>query len=238
MALPPPVASWQAALLSPKKAHRPAHMAANSPTHATSLASPTRPKAALASMASPAAAAVFPPVPPRTPVSRRFDDAMGQFGRIWLPYLVRGCEVRALAALSPLGATPPSTRLAAIHQLAWPHEATGELVLTVGGPQPGASVHQFHGPRGITLTPNGSKLLVCDAFNQRIVVLDAGTGACSHVLTGPAGTLQRPSAVAIVPSTGHVWVTDVLAHRVVCFRSVRDDTVLGSFGPGMFFLWL
>ena len=106
----------------------------------------------------------------------------------------------------------------------------GEWQRTVGsrGDQPG----QFNRPRSLALTPDEEFLLMADSRNRRVVVLRAWDGAWVRQLTGPPGTLQDPSGVAVVPSTGEVLVSDWDRHRVIRFRSVDDDTVVGTLGTG------
>ncbi len=96
------------------------------------------------------------------------------------------------------------------------------------GAQPG----QFDYPRGLALTPDDAFLLVADQGNRRMVVLRATDGAWVRQLTGPPGTLQGPVSVSVVPSTGQVLVSDVIRHQVIQFRSIEDDTVVGTLGTG------
>ncbi len=109
-------------------------------------------------------------------------------------------------------------------------QVQGEWQRTVGleGDQPG----QFNLPRGLALTPDEDFLLVADQGNQRVAVLRALDGTWVRQLTGPPGTLQVPSAVAVVPSTGEVLVADLRHHLVFRFRSIDDDTVVGTLGTG------
>ena len=106
----------------------------------------------------------------------------------------------------------------------------GEWQRTVGsrGDQPG----QFNNPRGLALTPDEEFLIVVDGFNRRVAVLRALDGAWVRQLTGPPGTLQNPWGVAVVPSTGEVLVSDIGRNRVIRFRSIEDDTVVGTLGTG------
>ena len=105
----------------------------------------------------------------------------------------------------------------------------GEWQRAVGfeGDQPG----QFQFPRGLALTPDEEFLLVVDNGNCRVAVLRALDGAWVRQLTGPPGTLQTPIGVAVVPS-GEVLVSDGRRHRVIRFRSINDDTVVGTLGTG------
>jgi DNA-binding beta-propeller fold protein YncE len=106
----------------------------------------------------------------------------------------------------------------------------GEWQHTVGseGDHPG----QFNDPRGLTLTPDEAFLLVADRGNCRVAVLRATDGTWVRQLTGPPGTLRNPWGVAVVPSTGEVLVSDMFRNQVVRFRSIDDDTVVGTLGTG------
>ena len=110
----------------------------------------------------------------------------------------------------------------------------GEWQRTVGseGDQPG----QFQNPQGLALTPDEDFLLVVDCGNRRVgvrvAVLRALDGAWVRQLTGPPGTLGEPIDVAVVPSTGQVLVSDWGRDRVIRFRSIDDDTVVGTLGTG------
>ena len=104
------------------------------------------------------------------------------------------------------------------------------------------SVTQVHGewqidvkglfafPFGLALTTDEAHLLVADQGNRRVAVLQAVDGTLVRALTGP---LCEPVSVVVVPSTGEVLVADgISAHRVVRFRSIDDDTVIGNLGTG------
>ena len=106
----------------------------------------------------------------------------------------------------------------------------GEWQRTVGsrGDQPG----QCNDPRGLALTPDESFLLVVDGANRRVAVLRATDGTWVRQLTGPPGTLPSPCCVAVVPSTGEVLVSVMYRDQVVRFRSIDDDTVVGTLGTG------
>jgi DNA-binding beta-propeller fold protein YncE len=107
----------------------------------------------------------------------------------------------------------------------------GEWQRTVGleGDQPG----QFNNPRGLALTADEDFLLVADHTNLRVAVLRGLDGAWVRQLTGPPGTLHIPDGVAVVPSTGEVLVSDWGRDRVIRFRSIDDDTVVGTLGTGL-----
>ncbi len=94
----------------------------------------------------------------------------------------------------------------------------------------GARPGQYNYPRGLALTPDDSFLLVADQGNRRVVVLRATDGAWVCQLTGPPGTLHGPVGVAVVSSTGQVLVSDLIGHQVIQFRSIEDDSVVGTLG--------
>ncbi len=106
----------------------------------------------------------------------------------------------------------------------------GELVLSVGSR--GAGLGQFKGLRGLSLTPDETRLLVCDSVNRRVVVVDARDSRSLRSLQGPAGTLVGPMQAVVVPQTGQVLVVDFIRCVVVVFDSVDDDTVVGTLGDG------
>ncbi len=74
---------------------------------------------------------------------------------------------------------------------------------------------------------------MADQLNSRVAVLRATDGAWVRALMGPPGTLERPCCVTVVPSTGEVLCSDVGFHQVVRFRSIGDDTVVGTLGTGV-----
>ena len=84
----------------------------------------------------------------------------------------------------------------------------------------------------MALTPDDAFLLLADITNGCVVVLRATDGAWVRQLTGPPGTLQYPVGVAVVPSTGQVLVSDYGRHQVIQFRSIEDDSVVGTLGTG------
>ena len=96
----------------------------------------------------------------------------------------------------------------------------------------GAGVGQFNAPRGLALSPDETRLLVADFNNARVVVVDATDGRWVRTLQGPAGTLVRPTAVAMVPRTGQVLVVDFSRDLVVVFAGMDDDTVVRTLGDG------
>jgi hypothetical protein len=108
-------------------------------------------------------------------------------------------------------------------------QVQGEWQRAVGsrGDQPG----QFNTPRGLALSPDEAFLLVVDCGNHRVSVLRATDGTWVRQLTGPPGTLPNPARVAVA-SSGEVLISDVNRHRVVRFRSIDDDTVIGTLGTG------
>ncbi len=106
----------------------------------------------------------------------------------------------------------------------------GEFVLSSGSR--GTGLGQFDGLRGLSLTPDETKLLVCDTGNCRVVVADARDGRSLRSLQGPAGTLVAPMQAVVVPQTGQVLVVDSQRCLVVVLAGVDDDTVVRTLGDG------
>jgi hypothetical protein len=99
----------------------------------------------------------------------------------------------------------------------------------------GAGLGQFKGLRCLSLTPDETHLLVCDAHNHRVVVVDARDGRSLRSLQGldPEGTLAAPWQAVVVPQTGQVLVVDSRRCLVVVFAGVDDDTVVRTLGDGL-----
>jgi DNA-binding beta-propeller fold protein YncE len=106
----------------------------------------------------------------------------------------------------------------------------GEFVRAVGSG--GTDFGQFHAPAGLALSPDETRLLVADFYNARVVVADARDGRSLRLLQGPAGTLVKPTDVAMVARTGQVLVVDWQRHLVVLFSGMDDDTVVRTLGDG------
>ncbi len=106
----------------------------------------------------------------------------------------------------------------------------GEFVLSAGSR--GTGLGQFNGLRGLSLTPDETRLLVCDLHNHRVVVVDACDGRSLCTLQGPAGTLSMPTQAVVVPLTGQVLVLDRNRHLVLVFAGVDDDVVVRTLGAG------
>jgi DNA-binding beta-propeller fold protein YncE len=109
----------------------------------------------------------------------------------------------------------------------------GELVVAIGSS--GADIGQFQDPRGLTLTPDETRLLVCDTNNHRVVVADARDGRSLWELRGPAaqpGSFFDPIQAVVVPQTGQVLVADCTRCLVVVFAGVDDDMVVLTIGDG------
>ena len=107
---------------------------------------------------------------------------------------------------------------------------TGEFVLSFGSK--GAGLGQFDNLRGVSLTPDETRLLMCDRGNHRVVVADVCDGRFLRSLQGPAGTLDAPFQAIVVPQTGEVLVVDLFFGHVVVFAGVDDDTVVRTLGDG------
>ncbi len=85
---------------------------------------------------------------------------------------------------------------------------------------------------GLALTPDETRLLVCDAGNDRVVVVDARDGRSLHELRGPAGTFDYPISADVVAQTGQVLVLDCNRAVMVVFAGADDDTVVRTLGDG------
>ncbi len=107
---------------------------------------------------------------------------------------------------------------------------TGEFVLSAGSN--GTGLGQFKDLRGLSLTPDEMRLLVCDESNCCVVVADARDGRSLRSLQGPADTLVEPMQAVVVPQTGQVLVADWAHCHVVVFAGVDDDTVVRTIGDG------
>ena len=83
----------------------------------------------------------------------------------------------------------------------------------------------------MALTPDEAFLLVADSGSHRVAVLRASDGSWVRALRGPPGTLQYPVCAVVAPS-GEVLVMDFPRSVVVRFRSIEDDTVVGTLGTG------
>ncbi len=84
----------------------------------------------------------------------------------------------------------------------------------------------------LTVTPDETFLLAVES--AVVLVLRASNGTLVRALTGPPGTLQPGSictGIAVVPSTGEVLASS--GARIVRFKSVSDDTVVGTVGENL-----
>lgn len=84
----------------------------------------------------------------------------------------------------------------------------------------------------LTVTPDETFLLAVES--AVVLVLRASNGTLVQALIGPPGTLQPGSictGIAVVPSTGEVLVSS--GARIVRFKSVSDDTVVGTVGENL-----
>ncbi len=106
----------------------------------------------------------------------------------------------------------------------------GEFVLSCGSK--GSGIGQFNNVYGLSLSPDETRLLACDADNHRVLVADVRDGRTLRSLQSPAGTLVAPRQAVLVPQTGQVLVADVNFCHVVVFAGVDDDTVVRTLGDG------
>jgi sugar lactone lactonase YvrE len=99
----------------------------------------------------------------------------------------------------------------------------------------GTGTGPFFKPWGVVYDSIGSRLLVADTNNNRIVSLNAATGAIDAVLISTkgaaAGDVIKPAGLT-VDSTGNIWVADTGNNRVEKFTSagVFANEMVGSYG--------
>jgi hypothetical protein len=122
-----------------------------------------------------------------------------------------------------------SRRLIFVHLSSRQFQGEWQRTVASEGDQP----DQFNFPRGLALTFDEAFHLVVDGLNRCVAVLRASDSTWVRQLTGPPGTLSVPFGVTLVPSTGEVLVSDVNRDQVVRFRSIDDDTVVGTLGTGL-----
>jgi hypothetical protein len=101
------------------------------------------------------------------------------------------------------------------------------FVSTLG---PHVAGFEFGHLTGLSLTPDGTRLLVCDARNSRVVVANALDGQFIRTLTGHPGALRTPMQAILVPLTGQVLVVDLTLNYVVVFAGVDNDKVVKKLG--------
>ncbi len=107
----------------------------------------------------------------------------------------------------------------------------GEFVMSVGWQGEDLGPFSYY-LQGLALTPDETRLLVCDTGIERVVVVDARDGRLLHELRGPAGTLEWPVQAVVAPQTGQVLILDYLRAVVVVFAGVDDDTVVRTLCDG------
>jgi DNA-binding beta-propeller fold protein YncE len=105
----------------------------------------------------------------------------------------------------------------------------GEFVFAIGS----RGVGEFgNSLTGLSLTPDETRLLVCDGGSRRVVMAVPCDGRSFHTLRGPTDTFVLPVQAIVVPQTGQVLVLDNVRSRVFVFASVDDDTVVCALGDG------
>ena len=97
----------------------------------------------------------------------------------------------------------------------------------------------FANPRGVAVIPSSGVIVVADTFNHRIrlvtplgvvTTLAGQTASGSADGTGPAASFNGPNAVAFIPSTNTVVVTDQVNNRIrlVTYPGGVVTTLAGS----------
>jgi hypothetical protein len=104
-----------------------------------------------------------------------------------------------------------------------------KLQLAIG--EHGQSKGQWGKVAGLSLTPDDQYLLAADIDNKRVAVLRASDGSLIRYLGG-LWVFENPANALVVPSTGEVLVADRLRQKIFRFRSISDDTLIGTLGTG------
>ncbi|EOD38772.1 hypothetical protein EMIHUDRAFT_224182 [Emiliania huxleyi CCMP1516] len=106
---------------------------------------------------------------------------------------------------------------------------TGELTSLAGSGEAGDAdgvrgAAQFHNPTGVAISPDGSALFVADNRSHKIRRVEVATGAVATLAgsgdaddadgVGDAAHFSYPSAVAISPDGGALFVTDSGNHKI------------------------
>ncbi|EOD05092.1 hypothetical protein EMIHUDRAFT_220166 [Emiliania huxleyi CCMP1516] len=126
---------------------------------------------------------------------------------------------------------------------------TGELTSLAGSGEAGDAdgvrgAAQFHNPTGVAISPDGSALFVADNRSHKIRRVEVATGAVATLAgsgdaddadgVGDAAHFSYPSAVAISPDGGALFVTDSGNHKIrrVEVATGSVTTVAGSGDEG------
>ena len=134
---------------------------------------------------------------------------------------------------NPLVVTSKTTRIALTKQKV-PDVSIKSLkyIKSVGSNGTGENNYRF--PSGLTLSTDEQFLLIVDKNNNRIIVADSTTGLYIRELKGPNGTLNNPSDIEIVPSTGNILVLNKgyggsNQCYLIMFAGIDDDTLIKPF---------
>jgi len=113
---------------------------------------------------------------------------------------------------------------------------------TEGSQDGAAGSARFQHPKGVTLTPDGSKAVVADARNNKIRFVDMTSGAVSTLAGSseglqdgsthsPSGVLYGPAGVAVTPDGSKTVVADTYNNKI-CLIDMATGSVSTLAGPG------
>jgi DNA-binding beta-propeller fold protein YncE len=148
-----------------------------------------------------------------------------------LGQLGRGNAPGQLSSPGGVAITPDDERVIVCdwgnHRLCVFGLSDGVLLGCMGSP--GTELGQFNFPSAICCLRSANLIIVLEAHTQRVQVLDATTGCGVRQWIPQQGSdpgeLDKPAGVCESESTpGHIYVTDMMNHRVVVF-----DTHTGQF---------
>ena len=154
---------------------------------------------------------------------------MNMYGFSILPYLKRQ-DARVLSTVNTVMHDSVESRT-------WQREQT-EFVHSINFRRGESNIE------GISLTPDENHLLVCDRYNNCVMVFDVRdvdgiymSGELRGTLVDKYGypdgqLLYHPSQAVVVPQTGQVVVSEFTKHTVVVFSSIHSDTVVRTLGDG------
>ena len=139
--------------------------------------------------------------------------------------------------------SPDGSRLAVAdydnHRVQVFNAATGAHIDTFGGTSSGSGNGQFNTPRAVAYSPDGGLIAVADAFNHRVQVINATTGAFVSALGGTsagaaAGQFNTPRAVAYSPDGERLATVDRGNDRIQVFDAAGGtvDYTFGWHGSG------
>ncbi|MBI5700236.1 hypothetical protein HZC34_00095, partial [Candidatus Saganbacteria bacterium] len=124
--------------------------------------------------------------------------------------------VPALAAISD----PVSSVVSADKHLYVPNQATNQILIYDASKDPAvlqATINLSGSPRGLALSPDGSKLYVSTTTNAYLNEYNVATGALTATFTGTA--LSAPRQIAVSPDGAQIYLVDSLANSIKVFST-------------------